>query len=97
MSDPTYNAAQTVDKPRDYFAGVRADIVALLPPDPAARILEIGCGDGGTGALVKAQGKCAHFIGVDCDAGAASIARNVLDEVIEIGRASCRERVCQYV
>lgn len=83
MSDPTYSAAQLTGKPREYFAGVRADIVAQLPTNPAARILEIGCGEGATGALAKAQGRCAHYIGVELDACAASIARNVLDQVIE--------------
>lgn len=83
MSAPTYSAAQFTGKPRDYFAGVRGDIVASLPTNPAARVLEIGCGDGGTGALAKAQGKCVCYVGVEREPGAASIARNVLDQVIE--------------
>lgn len=83
MSDSTYSAARIADKPREYFGGVRTDIVAQLRTNPAARILEIGCGDGGTGALAKAQGKCAQYIGVERDAGAAAKARNLLDQVIE--------------
>ena len=83
MPDSPYSAARKADKPPDYFAGVRADIVDRLPFNPAARILEIGCGEGATGALAKAQGKCAHYIGVDCDAVAAAKARCALDQVIE--------------
>lgn len=83
MPDPSYSAARRADKPREYFAGVRADIVDQLPHDPAGRILEIGCGEGATGALAKAQGKCARYIGIDRDAEAAASARQVLDMVIE--------------
>ena len=34
-----------------YFSGARADFVSRLPKAPDARILEIGCGTGATGAL----------------------------------------------
>ncbi len=69
-------------KPPEYFDGARADIVARLPDDPAAVIIEIGCGNGSTGAIAKAQGKCARYVGIDVDAKAAAEAEKTLDRVV---------------
>ena len=64
-----------------YFAGARRDFVAELPVDPNARILEIGCGSGDTGALALAGGRAGHYTGVDISERAAAKARRVLSEV----------------
>lgn len=69
-------------KPQEYFDGARADIVAQLPNDPSATILEIGCGNGSTGAIAKAEGKCARYVGIDVDEKAVSAAREALDAVV---------------
>jgi len=69
-------------KPLDYFDGARADIVAKLPDDSSATILEIGCGNGSTGAIAKAQGKCARYVGIDLDEKAATAAREAIDLVL---------------
>ena len=45
-------------KPPGYFEGARKDYVSELPVNPQASILEIGCGDGGTGYLALKEGKC---------------------------------------
>jgi 2-polyprenyl-3-methyl-5-hydroxy-6-metoxy-1,4-benzoquinol methylase len=80
MSQPMMS--DYADKPQEYFDGARADIIARLPDDPSATILEIGCGNGSTGAIAKGQGKCARYVGIDVDERAASAARDVLDVVV---------------
>lgn len=65
-----------------YFAGARCDYVAELPCDANARILEIGCGNGDTGALAISEGKCACYCGVEVYGPAAEIARSKITEVI---------------
>ena len=65
-----------------YFAGARADFVALLPDDRKARILEIGCGSGDTARLVRSAGKCARYVGVELFPDAAARARDAIDDVI---------------
>src|SRR5690606_3738400 len=61
--------------------GERRDIIDRLPRDPSRRILEIGCGDGATGAYARAQGKCGEYVGVALFPAAAELARKAIDEV----------------
>lgn len=68
-------------KPQSYFEGRRADYVAELPRAPEARILEVGCARGGTGALALAEGKCGHYAGIELDPASAEAARAHLSEV----------------
>lgn len=65
-----------------YFAGARQDFVCMLPSGDDVRVLEIGCGSGDTGALALAQGRAAHYTGVDISAKAAQKAAAVLSEVL---------------
>jgi SAM-dependent methyltransferase len=69
-------------KPASYFAGARTDFVDLLPFDSRAAILEIGCGNGATGALALSEGRCGRYVGVELNARAAEEADGVLSEVI---------------
>lgn len=64
-----------------YYAGVRRDYVAELPANPRGRVLEVGCSNGGTGALALAEGKCGYYCGVEMSPLAAGKARTVLSEV----------------
>lgn len=75
-------ALQYEAKAEPYFAGARADFIAELPADPSARILEIGCGSGDTGALALAGGKAGTYVGVDISARAAEKARRILTDVV---------------
>jgi 2-polyprenyl-3-methyl-5-hydroxy-6-metoxy-1,4-benzoquinol methylase len=72
----TYNG-----KPDDYFNGERRDLIDRLAEDPRRAILEIGCGDGATGAYAKKTGRCGRYVGVELSEQAALIAAGVLDEV----------------
>lgn len=69
-------------KSADYFSGTRQDMVAALPANPDAAILELGCGDGSTGTLVRSAGKATTYIGIELDPEAAARARTRLTDVI---------------
>lgn len=69
------------DKPDYYYSNPRGDYVALLPIDSKASILELGCGDGATGALAIKEGKCGRYVGIEMFIPMAERARRVLSEV----------------
>lgn len=69
-------------KASEYFTGVRYDYIAALPRNSNARILEIGCGEGETGALALSRGKCAVYCGVDICRSAAERAKEKISEVL---------------
>jgi 2-polyprenyl-3-methyl-5-hydroxy-6-metoxy-1,4-benzoquinol methylase len=47
--------------PDEYFAGMRADVAALVPRQ-AARVLDVGCGFGALGRLLAQRGCVVHGI-----------------------------------
>lgn len=67
------------DKEEAYFGTPRREMLQFLPPD-AVTFLEIGCGTGAFGAVVKRQRDC-HYVGVELFPEAARQARDRLDEV----------------
>lgn len=69
-------------KARGYFEGARQDFVNLLPADPSASILEIGCGTGATGALALKAGKAGRYVGIELFEAAAREARKTLSDVL---------------
>lgn len=68
-------------KAASYFSNARADFVRLLPRDPSAAILELGCGTGATGALALARGRAGRYAGIELMEQAGNKAREVLTEV----------------
>lgn len=68
-------------KDQAYFGAARADYVDLLPADPNARILELGCGNGATGALALSHGKAGEYIGIEMFEPMARIAERALTRV----------------
>src|SRR3546814_14747715 len=60
-------------------------------PAAEGRVLEVGIGSGLNLPFYSDRADC--VIGLDPSPGLLAMTR----KVIEIGRASCRERVCQYV
>lgn len=69
-------------KPQGYFEGARPDYVSELPFNPQARILEIGCSEGRTGALALQQQKCGTYFGVEMSESAAEKAKQRISEVV---------------
>lgn len=79
----TFSLAEAYgNKDTAYFGGARRDIVEDFPTGRDLRVLEIGCGTGGTGALAKSTGRAAYYVGIELDPSAAQQARTVLDEVV---------------
>jgi 2-polyprenyl-3-methyl-5-hydroxy-6-metoxy-1,4-benzoquinol methylase len=68
-------------KDQRYFSGVRKDLIDRLEVDPNRAILEIGCGDGSTGAYAKQQLKCGLYVGVELMSDAAKLAKASIDRV----------------
>ncbi len=68
-------------KPEDYFSGSRSGFIDKLDPDTDRSILEIGCGEGSTGAYAKATKKCGRYVGVELMPGPGERAKLRLDEV----------------
>ncbi|MBO9622440.1 MAG: class I SAM-dependent methyltransferase [Sphingomonas sp.] len=65
----------------DYYTSARRDFVADLPHNPNAAILELGCGNGATGALALEQGKCGTYVGIEMFEPMAQEAMRVLTAV----------------
>jgi 2-polyprenyl-3-methyl-5-hydroxy-6-metoxy-1,4-benzoquinol methylase len=61
----------------------RLDILELIPGD-CRRVLEIGCGTGATGALLKEKIQGLYYAGLEINEEAAKIAGTRLDEVVNI-------------
>jgi SAM-dependent methyltransferase len=61
----------------------RLDILGLFPGN-CTRILEIGCGTGATGAIIKEKIKDVYYVGLEVDKNAAKIAKTRLDKVLAI-------------
>lgn len=68
-------------KRSDYFHGERRDFIDKLDRSSNRQILEIGCGDGATGAYAKREGKCGRYVGIELVPEAAKLADRVLDQV----------------
>jgi SAM-dependent methyltransferase len=68
----------------EYYLQARSDLLPYLPPAPPGglRILELGCGGGATGALLKERGIAAHVTGVEVVPEAVLEARKRLDAVV---------------
>jgi len=70
------------EKQRQYFDGTRTAFVQALPHNPSARLLEVGCGNGGTASQARAEGKCGWCCGIElCEAPAREAAKR-LDQVL---------------
>jgi SAM-dependent methyltransferase len=70
------------DKPDGYFAGARKRFIDDLPANPAARLLEIGCGNGDTAAYARKTGKCGWCAGVEVNSEPAAEAARQMDMVL---------------
>ncbi len=68
------------DKQDWYYAFVRRDIEPLLPAS-APRVLEIGCGGGGTLDWLKQSGRAQWTAGIELSSEAAAIASTRVDDV----------------
>ncbi len=65
-----------------YFGQERAEVAQFVPAS-ARRVLDVGCGAGGLGLLLKRRLDC-HVTGIEVHAAAAAVARTNLDRVLEL-------------
>ena len=72
-------AVQAGTRPDFYYVQGRPDVAAIVPPD-CRRVLEIGCGTGELGRLLKERG--CYVAGVELVPEAAEAARRHLDQVV---------------
>lgn len=88
MSD-NFSPLRQEDHLAKYGDNPRADLLALVQEAPR-RVLDIGCGSGAFGVLVKQKFPGVHYVGVELDESAAALARSRLDRVIiaDIERSS---------
>lgn len=71
------------EKSGGYFSNARHDIVGRLRTGGESAVLELGCGEGGTGQAALAAGKAGRYVGIELNPAAAAVARGRLTEVIE--------------
>ncbi len=72
-------AAQVGGRPDDYYDQARPDVAALVPAE-CGRVLEIGCGCGQLGRLLRQRGH--HVTGIELVPEMAETARRCLDRVM---------------
>jgi 2-polyprenyl-3-methyl-5-hydroxy-6-metoxy-1,4-benzoquinol methylase len=65
-----------------YYQQARTDVLDAIGSGSYRRILEIGCGQGATGAIAKQKFKAEEVVGVELFESAAAVARTRLDKVI---------------
>jgi SAM-dependent methyltransferase len=70
-------------KPQDYYAGCNERLARAVPGD-ALRILEVGCGEGRLGHLLKSRLPGREVYGVEREPGVAAAAASNLDRVFAI-------------
>lgn len=68
------------NKPEEYYRADRTELLEFIPRD-AKTILDVGCGGGNFGQLVKKEIDCVYW-GIEPDEQSAEQARNKLDKVI---------------
>lgn len=68
-------------KEPSYFGSPRRDYIDALPVNRTANILELGCGNGATGALALKEGKCGTYVGIELFEPMAKEAGKVLTAV----------------
>ena len=76
----THLAADSVFDPQ-YHQSARAEVVSFLN-DPPGVVLDVGCGGGATGKLIKEKFPGTRVIGIELNPHAADHARRVIDDVI---------------
>ena len=75
--DEAYDA-----KAASYFANARRDWVEPMTANPRRVVLELGCGNGASGALALREGKCGAWVGIERQGAAAGEAARVLSDVL---------------
>lgn len=73
-------STKLIQKDLDYYKGVRKEMLKYIPVN-AKKILEIGCGEGNFGALLRKE-RGAEVWGIEFQKEQASVAASKLDKVL---------------
>lgn len=91
-SQPTTGSLTDISaKPAEYYTQTRAEIARLIPPS-AARVLDIGCGAGVFGQILKDE-RNVEVWGIELLPGVAEQARARLDHVLAGPAEACVARL----
>lgn len=69
------------EKPSEYYMHTRREIISEVPIGSES-VLEVGCAEGNTGAVLKGEGRARHVVGIELMGEAAEKAKNVMDQVL---------------
>lgn len=69
------------EKPFEYYNHIRREIIDEVPIGSDS-VLEVGCAEGHTGAVLKEEGRARRVVGIELMDVAADQARIVLDQVL---------------
>ncbi len=72
-----------LNKNKSYYRNKRTDLLALFPENIGIeKILEVGCGDGSTGYLLKKENKATYLCGIEINEQMKAGAEKNLDRII---------------
>lgn len=72
-----------LNKNKSYYRNKRTDLLALFPENIGIeKILEVGCGDGSTGHLLKKENKAKYVCGIEINEQMKADAEKKLDRII---------------
>jgi 2-polyprenyl-3-methyl-5-hydroxy-6-metoxy-1,4-benzoquinol methylase len=80
VAQPVPASQRLMNKDASYYEHARPELAALVPAD-ARHVLDVGCGAGALGALLKAR-QPVEVIGIERSQDAARIARSRIDDVV---------------
>lgn len=66
------------------YTGVRDDLLAVIPDEPLVEVLDVGCANGATGAVIKERFPGSIVTGIELDAQLAQQASARLDRVLHV-------------
>jgi 2-polyprenyl-3-methyl-5-hydroxy-6-metoxy-1,4-benzoquinol methylase len=69
------------------YVGVRSDLLSLIPDAAISSVLDVGCANGATSAVLKQRFPTARVTGIELDPELAAVAQTRLERVL-IGDAS---------